>query len=224
MTLAAVVFDCDGTLVDSEPLAWRSWERLLSGHGYTLTRGDIELTRGRGYPEIYGYFAERVPGLPDGAAVWAGFSGELFELLESELTPFEDAIGTARELHARGVPIAIASSSPRARLDATLAAAGLTELFDITVAGDEVGRGKPAPDLFLAAARRLDVPPERCVAVEDSPPGVASALAAGMTVVAVARAPEHRADLRPYLVEHLSAAAVVEAALARQTASREREP
>ena len=56
MTAAAVIFDCDGTLVNSEPLAWRSWERLLAEHGYTLTREDIELTRGRGYPEIHGHF------------------------------------------------------------------------------------------------------------------------------------------------------------------------
>jgi HAD superfamily hydrolase (TIGR01509 family) len=208
MTPAAVIFDCDGTLVDSEPLAWRSWERLLAEHGYTLTREDVETARGRSYPEIHGHFAERVPGLPDAPTVWAGFSGRLFELLESELTPFDDAIGTARELHARGIPIAIASSSPRARLDATLVAAGLTELFDITVAGDEVERGKPAPDLFLAAAEQLGVPPESCVAVEDSPPGVASALAAGMTVVAVARAPEHREALGVHVVEDLTAAVV----------------
>ena len=149
-----------------------------------------------------------MPGLPDGAEVWAGFSGTLFELLESELTPFDDAIGTARELHAAGIPIAIASSSPRARLDATIAAAGLTELFDVTVAGDEVPRGKPAPDLFLAAAAKLGVPPDRCVAVEDSPPGVASALAAGMKVVAVARAPEHREALGEHLVDELTAAVV----------------
>lgn len=215
MAPAAVVFDCDGTLVDSEPLAWRAWERELAAYGYTLTREDIHTARGRSYAEIHGHFADRVEGLPDAETVWKGFSGRLFELLSSELTPFEDAIGTARELRARGMAIAIASSSPRARLDATLEAAGLTDLFDITVAGDEVERGKPAPDLFLAAAERLGVRPGDCVAVEDSPPGVASAVAAGMTVVAVARLPEHRADLEPHLVDELTAT-VVEAALERR--------
>jgi HAD superfamily hydrolase (TIGR01509 family) len=209
---AAVVFDCDGTLVDSEPLAWRAWRDVLAQHGYELRPEDIELTRGRGWPEIYGHFAGVVPSIGSSEAAWDGFTGNLFALLEAELTPFEDAIGTARELHARGVPIAVASSSPRARLDATLRAAGLHDLFEVTVAGDEVAHGKPAPDLFLAAAERLGVEPADCVAVEDSPPGVASAVAAGMTVVAVARKPEHRADLEPHLVDELTAT-VVQAAL-----------
>jgi HAD superfamily hydrolase (TIGR01509 family) len=214
MPLSAVIFDCDGTLVDSEPLAWRAWRDLLAGHGYELRPEDIELTRGRGWPEIHGHFAEAVPEIGDSAGAWTGFSGRLFALLEAELTPFDDAIGTARELHRRGIPVAVASSSPRARLDATLRAAGLHELFDVTVAGDEVARGKPAPDLFLAAAERLGVAPADCVAVEDSPPGVAAAVAAGMTVVAVARKPEHRADLEPHLVDELTPT-VVEAALRR---------
>jgi HAD superfamily hydrolase (TIGR01509 family) len=209
---AAVVFDCDGTLVDSEPLAWQAWRDMLAEHGYELLPEDIEHTRGHGWPHIYGHFVDVVPAIGSSEEAWAGFSGNLFALLESELTPFEDAIGTARELHARGVSVAVASSSPRARLDATLRAAGLDELFDVTVAGDEVAHGKPAPDLFLAAAEQLGVEPGDCVAVEDSPPGVASAVAAGMTVVAVARKPEHRADLEPHLVDELTAA-VVQAAL-----------
>ena len=173
MPPAAVIFDVDGTLVDSEPLAWRAWHDVLAQYGYELRPEDIELTRGRGWPEIHGHFASVVPDLPDSAGAWEGFSRRLFALLETELT-----------------------------------------LFDVTVAGDEVAHGKPAPDLFLAAAERLGVVPADCVAVEDSPPGVASAVAAGMTVVAVARKPEHRADLEPHLVDELTAT-VVEAALAR---------
>jgi HAD superfamily hydrolase (TIGR01509 family) len=207
---AAVIFDCDGTLVDSEPLAWRAWRDLLAGYGYELKPEDIEVTRGRGWPEIHGHFASQVEDLPDSAGAWEGFSGRLFALLEAELTPFDDAIGAARELHRRGVPVAVASSSPRARLDATLRAAGLQDLLDVTVAGDEVAHGKPAPDLFLAAAERLGVAPADCVAVEDSPPGVASAVAAGMAVVAVARKPEHRSDLEPHLVDELTAKVVLE--------------
>jgi HAD superfamily hydrolase (TIGR01509 family) len=212
MTPAAVVFDCDGTLVDSEPLAWRAWEQELAAHGYELTAGDIESNRGRSYRQAHAHFAGRIDGFPDAESFWPRFSGTLFALFDSELTPFEDAISTARELHARGIPIGIASSSPRERLDRTLAAAALSDLFDVTVAGDEVEHAKPAPDIFLAAAERLGVPAEQCVAVEDSPPGVESALAAGMTVVAVARADEHRAGLAPHLVDELTVA-VVEAAL-----------
>ena len=76
---------------------------------------DIEHTRGHGWPHIYGHFAGVVPGIGTSEQAWEGFSGRLFTLLEAELTPFDDAIGTARELHHHGVPIAVASSSPRAR-------------------------------------------------------------------------------------------------------------
>jgi len=210
--LNAVVFDCDGTLVDSEPLAYEAWRRELRTHGYELQPEDTEATRGRTYPAAHAYFAERVDELPGADEFWGRFSGTLFELLESDLTPFDDAVSTARELHRRGVRIAIASSSPRERLDATLRAAGLGDVFEVTVAGDEVERGKPAPDLFLAAAERLGVPAEDCVAVEDSPTGVESALAAGMTVVAVARSPEHRDELRGAAVVDELTAAVLEAA------------
>ena len=211
MRPAGVVFDCDGTLVDSEPLSWRAWGAELGAHGFELTQADIDATRGRAYPEVHSYFADRIEGLPDAEAFWPLYSGQLFALIDAELTPFDDAVDAARDLHERGVPLAIASSSPRERLDRTLMAAGLAGLFDVTVAGDEVARGKPAPDLFLAAAERLGVSPGDCVAVEDSAPGVESALAAGMTVVAVARVDEHRAQLGPHVVPKLTAA-VVEAA------------
>jgi HAD superfamily hydrolase (TIGR01509 family) len=212
MRPAAVIFDCDGTLVDSEPLAWRAWRQELREHGYGLTAADIESNRGRSYRQAHAHFAGRIDEFPDAESFWPRFSGTLFALFDSELTPFDDAIGTARELHARGIPIGIASSSPRERLDRTLAAAALSDLFDVTVAGDEVQHAKPAPDIFLAAAELLGIPPGQCVAVEDSPLGVESALAAGMSVVAVARADEHRAALAPHVVEELTAA-VVEAAL-----------
>jgi HAD superfamily hydrolase (TIGR01509 family) len=116
-----------------------------------------------------------------------------------------------RELQARGVAIAVASSSPRARLDRTLARAGLAEAFAVTVAGDEVARGKPAPDMFLAAAERLGVAPERCAVIEDSAPGVAAGLAAGMRTVGVARDGAALGDAHVVL-ERLSARAVLGAA------------
>jgi 2-haloalkanoic acid dehalogenase type II len=207
----AVVFDCDGTLVDSEPLSAEAWRSELARHGYSLQQEDLDEVRGKTYADVHEFFARRVEGLPAADEFWTRFSGTLFELFESRLTPFEDAVATARELRERGVRVAIASSSPRERLDATLRAAGLEDLFEVTVAGDEVERGKPAPDLFLAAAERLGVPPEECVAVEDAPSGVEAALAAGMKVVAVAREPGHRDELDCETVVEELTAAVVEA-------------
>ncbi len=89
--------------------------------------------------------------------------------------------------------IAVASSSVRERLDRTLARAGLQ--FEITIAGDEVEHSKPAPDMFLLAAERLQLPPERCVVVEDSGPGVAAGVAAGMPTLGVCRVPGTEASL-----------------------------
>ncbi|MGH2948194.1 MAG: HAD family hydrolase [Solirubrobacteraceae bacterium] len=190
----AVIFDCDGTLVDSEPLARTAWERALAPHGYAVTEADLEASVGLPYPRVHAYFAERVP-LPSSEAFWEELSRELFALLDTALTPFDDAVTAARDLRARGVPVAVASSSPRERLHRTLARAGLLDAFDVSIAGDEVEHGKPAPDMFLAAAERLGVEPAACVAIEDSPPGVAAAVAAGMRTLAICRVPGTEATL-----------------------------
>ena len=205
----AVIFDCDGTLVDSEPLACRSWERLLGDRGYALTDADYAAVLGLPYDRVHGFFAGRVE-LPCSAVVWVEFSRALFELIDTELEPFADALETVAALADSGVPMAVASSSPRERLDRSLARAGLTRTFTVTVAGDEVPRGKPAPDMYLDAARRLGVTPAACVAVEDTLPGVASALAAGMTVVGIARDGALLADAHR-VVDRLSAAGVMAA-------------
>jgi HAD superfamily hydrolase (TIGR01509 family) len=183
----AVIFDCDGTLVDSEPLARIAWERSLSPYGYTIDDAEYATLIGLPYLKVHCFFAERVPGLVAPDAFWETYSGALFELIDTELEPFDDALETIRELRVLGIPVAVASSSPRARLDRTLRRAGLADAFPVSVAGDEVTHGKPAPDMFLAAAQRLGVAPERCAVIEDSPPGVVAGLAAGMHTVGVAR-------------------------------------
>jgi HAD superfamily hydrolase (TIGR01509 family) len=183
----AVVFDCDGTLADSEPLAWRSWEVVLARYGHALAEADFAAMIGRSYAQAHAGITGRIPSLPGPDALWAELAEILFELIETRLRPFDDAVSTVRLLADLGVPIAVASSSPRSRVDVTLRALGLAHLFPVTVAGDEVRDGKPAPDLFLAAADGLGVPAARCLAIEDSPAGVASAKAAGMRTIAVCR-------------------------------------
>jgi HAD superfamily hydrolase (TIGR01509 family) len=211
--MTAVIFDCDGTLVDSEPLARAAWERALLPYGYTVTEADVEACVGLPFPTVLGYFAERVA-LPGHDEMWTEFSARLFDLIDTRLVRFEDAIGAARELRKRGVPVAVASSSPRERLQRTLGRAGLLESFDVTVAGDEVSRGKPAPDMFLLAAARLGVDPGSCVVIEDSPPGVQAGRAAGMVTLAVCRVPGTEASLAAAdrVVNTLSADAILEAA------------
>jgi HAD superfamily hydrolase (TIGR01509 family) len=208
--MTAVIFDCDGTLVDSEPLSRMAWEHAVAPYGYDVTAADLAVSVGLPYPRVHAYFAERAP-LPSHEAFGPELSARLYALIDSELEPFADAVGTARELRARGVPIALASSSPRERLDRTLRRAGLDELFSVVVAGDEIGRGKPEPDMFLEAARRLGVPVQDCVVIEDSGPGVEAGLAAGTVTIGVVRDPSHAEALSAAhrVVEHLSAALVL---------------
>jgi HAD superfamily hydrolase (TIGR01509 family) len=184
--VTAVIFDCDGTLVDSEPLAERAWALTLARHGYTLQPDDLRGAQGLPFPQVHARFAKRTR-LPDVETFWSDYSTTLLPLLDSELKLFPDAIATARALHQQGVALAVASSSRRERLDRTLARAGVQDLFAVSIGGDEIEHGKPAPDMFLATAARLGIEPERCVVIEDSPPGVAAGLAAGMATIAIVR-------------------------------------
>jgi HAD superfamily hydrolase (TIGR01509 family) len=180
----AVIFDCDGTLVDSEPLAGRAWRTTVAPYGYDVTDADLEACMGIPFARTHAYLSERAA-LPAADKFWPALRSELFALIDTELATFPDAVAAAAELRARGVRLAVASSSPRERLDRTLERAGLD--FGVTVAGDEVEHGKPAPDMFLAAAARLAVEPARCVVVEDSAPGVAAGRAARMPTLGVRR-------------------------------------
>jgi HAD superfamily hydrolase (TIGR01509 family) len=103
---------------------------------------------------------------------------------DEELPLIDGAVDAVTRL-AGSFRLALASSSNRPLIDAALAKSGLAELFEVTVSSEEVARGKPAPDVFLEAARRLGVPPERCAAIEDSGNGIRAAHAAGMRVVAI---------------------------------------
>lgn len=192
---AAVIFDCDGTLVDSERLARRAWNAVLAGYGITVTDDDYSALLGKTYPYVHEHFSRRGD-LPDVDAFWPILSVRLFELIDNELQVFEDAVRLARELQADGVPLAVASGSARERLDRTLRSAEILDLFDVTIAGDEVSNPKPMPDIFLAAADRLGVDPAGCVVVEDSPDGVMAGIAAGMRTIAVVREGQARDGLQ----------------------------
>ena len=181
-----MIFDCDGTLVDSEPLSGESWRRTLAPYGYTVTDADLEACLGTTYKRTHAYMAARVA-IPPADVLRVELHETLFGLYAQHLRPFPDALEALAELRERGVPVAVASSSVRERLDHTLAAVGLE--FGITIAGDEVEHGKPAPDMFLQAAERLGIAPRRCVVVEDSAPGVAAGHAAGMPTLGVCRVP-----------------------------------
>jgi HAD superfamily hydrolase (TIGR01509 family) len=182
----AVVWDCDGTVVDSEPIGIGVWTDLLLEYDCEPSTADWELLVGRPYPAFYDHFAKRC-GLPAPRVLMDVYARRLYPALRAGLRAFEDAIAAIDLLADRGIPMALATSSYRERLDVMLDVVGLGGRFDATIAGDEVAAGKPAPDIYEGAAAQLGVAPGWCLAVEDTAPGVQAARAAGMPVVGVAR-------------------------------------
>lgn len=180
----ALLFDMDGLMVDSEPL-WFDVEREFArarGGDWTEELGTACI--GQGMVNTLRVMHESF-GFPVDVERDASVIVELFvsRVAELALKPgFEALLSEARS---RGVPTALASSSARRLVEATLARFGVRERFDAVVTGDCVAHPKPAPDIFLEAARRLGVPPEECVVLEDSLAGVRAARAAGMRVIAV---------------------------------------
>ena len=184
---AAVLFDMDGLLVDSEPI-WTIAEielasRLGGVFSPELKAAIIGTRLEVAVPTILRWFD--APAGPDEVAeTSAWLLMRMVQLFSSEdLAVRPGAAELAAELRAAGVPLALVSSSYRVLVDAVLAHG--VGPFDVTVAGDEVGNGKPDPEPYLLAAARLGVDPEQCVVLEDSPVGVAAGEAAGCAVVAV---------------------------------------
>lgn len=189
-----IIFDCDGVLVDSEELAWSAWRESLAPYGVEISDQEVADLSGRTETDAFEHFAARAE-LPSYEQFWPVLADRVRSLFEQYLEAFEDAADTLEMLHERGRMIAVASSSPRDRLNLSLSSTGLDRFFEVVVAGDEVARGKPAPDLYLAAAAGLGVDPTTCVAVEDAPAGIAAGKAAGMRVVAVLRGGYEAAEL-----------------------------
>lgn len=184
----AVVFDMDGVLVDSEPLHLAMTQVVLEPYGRVLDE-DFYWPR-VGMDEV-DFFADVVAhlGLDASPAELAARRQERYveELVAAPLPPMRGVLECLLRLGADGYRLAVASSATRRQVDIVVDKLGLRRAFAATVSVDDVARGKPAPDLFLEAARRLDVDPARCFVVEDAVHGVEAARAAGMTAVAVPR-------------------------------------
>jgi HAD superfamily hydrolase (TIGR01509 family) len=182
--IEAVVFDLDGLLVQTEELWDEVREALARECGGRYDADAQRAMMGMSSPEWSRYMHEElgVPGLPE------EISAEVVRRMEAryrERVPVIDGAVEAVERIAEGWPLGLASSSNRPLIDAVLELSGLGRYFGTTVSSEEVARGKPAPDVYLEAARRLGVAPQRCAAVEDSHSGIRSAKAATMRVVAI---------------------------------------
>jgi len=181
--VAAVVFDMDGVIVDTEQVWDEVREELVADWGGRYAPGAQRAMMGMSSPEWSRYLHDEV-GLPQAPEE---ISDEVVRRMLAryrvDLPLIDGAVAVVREL-ARSFPLAVASSSNRPLIDVVLETAGITGCFAVTVSSEEVARGKPSPDVYLEAARRLDVAPARCVAVEDSASGIRAAAAAGMHVIA----------------------------------------
>jgi HAD superfamily hydrolase (TIGR01509 family) len=186
-----VIFDCDGVLVDSEPVANRTLGLMLRGLGLGLSQEQI-------FQNFVGYSLPHCLRVIEGMLGRAPPENFLRELQERTFAAFRTelrampGIGDALDLLA--VPFCVASSGDHEKMNTTLGITGLLprfagRIFSVT----QVARGKPAPDVYLFAARQLGVEPSACVVVEDTPPGVQAGVAAGMTVFGYcAHTPEHK--------------------------------
>jgi beta-phosphoglucomutase len=185
-TPRAVLWDVDGTLVDSLEYHWLSWRAALSNEGYTLTREQFLSTFGRRNDEILrAYFGPQVA--PERVLRISLDKEEQYrEMVRRRgIEPLPGVRRWLAQLKAAGWRQAIASSAPPLNLEVILAALGAKDCFDAIVSAEEVERGKPDPQIFLAAAAKVQTPPARCVVVEDAPAGTEAARRAGMRAIGV---------------------------------------
>jgi len=181
-----VLFDWDGVVIDSSSQHERSWELLAAERGLTLPEGHFKAGFGKKNEVI-------IPALG-----WSSDPYTVCELADRKEELYRSLVAAegvvvlpgARELltalKEEGIPRAVGSSTPRGNLDALFAATGLDALFDAVVCGSDVTHGKPHPEVFLAGAQRLALPPSRCVVIEDAFAGIEAARNAGMKVIGVA--------------------------------------
>jgi HAD superfamily hydrolase (TIGR01509 family) len=180
----AVIFDLDGLLLESEQVWNASKHRLTEERGGRWKPEAEHAMLGMSSPEWSRYMRDELELPLEPAEISVEVVRLVAQSYERELPLLPGAGEAVRRVAARW-PLGLASSSNREIIDTVLGRTGWSDLFVVTVSSEEVERGKPAPDVYLEAARRLDAPPERCVAVEDSSAGIRSALAAGMGVVAI---------------------------------------
>ncbi|MFB2550102.1 HAD family hydrolase [Ensifer soli] len=188
--IGLVIFDCDGVLVDSEPISMAVLVAELAASGVTMSLPDVtERFLGRSMKSMCEVLSAEY-GFAAGDEFLERVRTSLYARFRAELQPVE---GIAEAVRRLPVPHCVASSSQPERIRLSLTVTGLIDLFEPNIfSATMVSRGKPAPDLFLHASRSMGVSPSACVVIEDSPAGIAAAKAAGMRVFAYAGASHSR--------------------------------
>ncbi len=212
----AVLWDMDGTLLDSGEYHWLAWREAMAAEGYALTHPEFTATFGQRNDTILrGFFGAELPDAEVGRIGDAKEARYRTMVREQGIDLLPGVRGWLETLRAAGWRQAIASAAPRLNVEAILEALDIAEFFDAIVSAEDVQLGKPDPQVFLLASQRAGAPPTRCVVVEDAPAGLEGARRAGMRCVGVRSShPElvadvvvdSLADLPPDTFERLTAA------------------
>ena len=184
MALRALIFDLDGVLVDSESVWDRARRGIVAENGGTWKPEATAAMMGMSSSEWSRYLHDELGAALDPEELNTRVVQRVLDAYHRQVPALPGAVDTVRRLASRW-PLGLASSANRPVIDTVLENTALTDCFAATVSGDEVDRGKPAPDVYLAAARKLGVDPAAAAAVEDSSNGLRSAAAAGMVVIAI---------------------------------------
>ena len=180
-----VIFDLDGVLVDTSAFHCRAWRDLAERHGYEFSGEFFRSTFGMQNYQILPLLAGRDLSVDEIERLSKWKENRYRRLVDGKPVPCEGVEHLIEELKGNGFLLAIGTSTPRANLDLMLAHLNVGGSFDAFVTGEDVSRGKPSPDTFLAAAEKLGLEPKRCAVVEDAVQGVEAGRNAGMAVVAV---------------------------------------
>jgi beta-phosphoglucomutase family hydrolase len=184
---AGAVFDMDGTLVDSEMMHCRAYQQVVAslGKDLVLTEEEYDQFTGATDAMICAYIINRDHLAVSAQELLAQKERLFHEMLSGPMEPLPGVVKTLESLKKRGLKIAVASSSTKESIEVVLKSLNLRHFFDAIASGEEVENSKPAPDVFLLAARRLGVSPNRCLAFEDSENGTIAASRAGMYCIAI---------------------------------------
>lgn len=180
-----IIFDCDGTLADTMPLHWRAWQVIAARHRFKLSKERFYALGGVPSRDILKMLSAEQGLVLDHLAV-AQEKEAVYRPLIAQIEPINSVVGIARQNFGR-VPLAVASGGTRKIVEQVLDHLGVLNLFSAIVTSEDVVNQKPAPDIFLEAARRLGVPPKLCRAYEDTDLGMEAIRAAGMEAVDVRR-------------------------------------
>jgi beta-phosphoglucomutase-like phosphatase (HAD superfamily) len=178
-----IIFDCDGTLADTMPLHWRAWQVIAKRHGFSLPEERFYSLGGVPSRDILRVLSTE-QGVPLDPLAVAREKEAVYLPLIAQVEPINTVVGVARENYGK-IPLAVASGGTKSIIEQVLEHLGIRELFQAIVTSEDIVNQKPAPDIFLEAARRLGVPPQFCRAYEDTDLGMRAIRAAGMEAVDV---------------------------------------